>query len=93
MTDTIIVYGARCVWWDDISKTANSGPGRSGIPLCPHCHSPLFQMEPEKWQASIDRYETEGHPGYRKQAEWMRGRCFTNMAAADSAYARMTPLS
>lgn len=86
--DTLIVYGARCVWWENISETANSGPGRTGIPLCPHCRSPLFQMEPDKWWEGVDRYEAAGHPGYRLKTEWLRGRCFPNMAEADAAYAQ-----
>lgn len=85
-TDTLIVSGARCTWWDDISKTGNSGPGRSGIPLCPHCRSPLFQQGPDAWWRNVDRYQADGHPGYRGLIEWMRGRCFRTMGDAWDAY-------
>lgn len=88
MTDTLIVYGARCVWWDDISKAAKlvGVPGEHALPCCPHCHSVLYQMEPAEWFEGLDRYEREGHPGYIKQWEWMRGRCFPNLEAATAAY-------
>lgn len=75
MTDTLIVYGMNCGWWDDISKTANTGQGRTGIPICPHCRSVLFQTEPAKWWAGVDRYEADGHPGYRAEIEQKRGFC------------------
>jgi len=85
-TDTLIVSGARCAWWDDISETANSGPGRSGIPLCPHCRSPLYQHEPKAWWSGVDRHEATVHPGYRAMIEWSRGRCFPSFSAMQVAY-------
>jgi hypothetical protein len=91
MTDTLIVNGARCAWWDDISKTANTGPGRQGLPVCPHCRSPLFQHEPEGWWQGVDRHEANGNPGYRKFIEWLRGQCFRNYGDALAAYRKENP--
>lgn len=86
MTDTLIVFGARCTWWDDISKTANTGPGRSGIPICPHCRGPLFQYDPAEWWDSVARYTAEEHPDYRAMIEWARGKCFKRLDDAKAAF-------
>lgn len=87
--DTRIVYGARCAWWGSIDKTALTPPGPSGhrIPCCPHCSSPLFEMDDEAaWFAGVDRHEANGHPGYRTFVEWLRGKCFPSPRAAMAAY-------
>ena len=80
------VYGANCVWWDTIDKTARTP---SGLPCCPHCGSVLFQQPLDKWWADIDKYEANGHPGYRKFVEWWRGKCFPTMEALERAYAKV----
>lgn len=86
-TDTRIVYGARCVWWDSIDKVATDKP----IPTCPHCGNILFEMEsPEVWWGCVDTFEAAGHPGYRRLVEWMRGKCFPTTAAAREAYKKET---
>ena len=100
--DTRIAYGVGCTWWDSIYKTGTTTPGRmtvrrgdgtpvevsdAQLPCCPHCGSMLFEVENEQvWFEGVDRYEQDGHPGYRKQMEWMRGKCFKDMAAAKAAY-------
>ena len=86
--DALIVSGARCTWWDDISKTGNTGPGRSGLPTCPHCGSPLYQHEPEVWWRNVDRYVAAHRFGYRSMVEWMCGQCFSSFKAAQEAYNR-----
>lgn len=91
MADTRIPYGIRCTWWDSISKvalTAPSGPHGIRIPCCPHCGSPLFEVESEQvWFEGVDRHEANGNPGYRAMVEWGRGKCFPNYAALTKAYA------
>lgn len=58
-----------------------------GLPCCPKCGGMLFEVgSEEQWMASVDKYEREGHPGYRDFILWQRGKCFPNMAAAVSAY-------
>lgn len=91
MKDTRIVYGARCTWWDSIDKIGKL-PG--GLPCCPHCNSPLFEMESEtEWFDSVDRY-AQTHPGYREKIEWGRGKCFVGLGGLDRAYeARETTAS
>lgn len=87
-TDPRIVYGARCTWWGAIDQAA---PGRplgaiegalagavGGIPGCPHCGGPLFEVVDEAtWWAGVDKHEAERDPGYRGFIEWLRGRCFS----------------
>lgn len=90
--DQRIVYGAGCTWWDGIYAVGHiPGTGSPfnprGIPGCPHCTSPLFEIENEAaWWESVDLYEAAGHPGYRAMIEWARGKCFPNMAALVRAY-------
>lgn len=87
-TDTRIVYGARCTWWDSIDKVATLDIGPTGgLPCCPHCRGVLMEVPTAaEWWAGADKYEANGHPGYHAMIEWMRGRCFKNMDAATAAY-------
>lgn len=86
--DTRIPYGARCTWWDSIDKVGKRATPTGSIPCCPHCRNVLFEVESEEvWFAGADRYEADGHPGYRAMLEWSRGKCFPNLAALEAAYA------
>ena len=81
--DERVVYGVHCVWWDSIHQTVN----REGLPSCPYCGSVLFEMASEKiWFKKVDRYEKDGHPGYRKFVEWLRGKCFKTYDVAWKVY-------
>lgn len=72
--DQRIAYGATCSWWDSITEVAATP---SGLPCCPHCGGVLFEVEDEaQWWAGVERYEENGHPGYRGMIEWARGKCF-----------------
>ncbi len=87
-TDTRIVYGMRCVWWDGIEKTART-PERDGhsFPCCPCCGSVLMQMDdPKQWWDTVEKHEAAGHPGYRAFIEWMKGKCFPDMKSAKAVY-------
>ncbi|MCC8949310.1 hypothetical protein H8A97_30465 [Bradyrhizobium sp. Arg62] len=86
--DTRIVYGFRCVWWDGIEKVGSKGQGPlGGLPCCPHCGSPLFEMpSPKEWWDGVERHQANGHPGYRDFIEWLKGRCFPTVQAAKAAY-------
>ena len=87
-TDDRIVFGMRCVWWDGIEKAGKlATPSGHGLPCCPHCSSPLMQMDdPATWWGQVEKHEANGHPGYRAFIEWMKGKCFPDMAAAKAAY-------
>jgi hypothetical protein len=80
----------RCVWWDGIEMVGKM-PGTEGrlgsLPCCPHCNSPLMQMDdPAQWWATVEKHEADGHAGYRAFIEWMKGKCFPTMSAAQAAY-------
>ena len=78
-----IVYGANCTWWDGIGK-ASQLP--NGIPCCPFCKSVLFEFPNlEAFMAGSDKYEADGHPGYKNLLIWQRGKCFKTMGIAKKA--------
>lgn len=89
-TNSLIVYGARCAWWDTIDNAgAIPRPGSpfGGLPCCPHCRSPLFQMTDSEWWSGVERYEREKPwPGYRQMLEWQRGKCFPSIDHVKAAY-------
>lgn len=89
--DYRIVTGANCSWWGSISEVGTAG---SGLPVCPQCGSPLFEVESEAvWWAQVDRF-IEANPdremvegitvadGYRDFIEWGRGKCFPGREGA-----------
>ncbi len=90
IVDTRIVYGFRCVWWDGIEQVGKmkGGDGPLGsLPCCPHCGSPLMQMDsPAQWWDGVAKHEVNGHPGYRAFIEWLKGKCYPTIQAAAEAY-------
>lgn len=79
-----IVYGARCTWWDSITK-AGQLPD-SGLPCCPHCRGVLFEVPNDvAWWASVAEHDQD-NPGYRQLIEWSRGKCFTDWRLCTAAY-------
>jgi hypothetical protein len=86
MPDTRIVYSVSGTWWDSIDKIAT----RDGLPCCPQCGSLLFETgNMEDWQRGVDRFDIT-HPGYAAMVKWGRGKCFPDMAALATAYAKET---
>ena len=83
--DTRIVYGARCTWWDSIDHVST----KRAVPTCPHCGSPLFELDDEaSWWRQVERYQRE-HPedaSYRDMMAWARGRCFPTFEALRRAW-------
>jgi alkyl hydroperoxide reductase subunit AhpF len=92
--DTRVVYGARCFWWGDIQdvgllKMPGESAIRGDLPCCPHCRSPLFEVDDEAtFLAGAEKYEADGHPGYVEFIKWSKGRCFPSLVAAQQAYER-----
>ncbi len=87
MTDTRFVYGARCAWFGPISAVGTTRGGRIGIPCCPHCGSVLYEMDDEAtWWAGVDKFEANGHPGYRKFVEWCADKHFMSSSDGVVAY-------
>lgn len=89
MSDTRIVYGAGCMWWDSIDKVSSlKGYSGSTLPCCPICKGMLFEVPDMKtWEDGAKKYEEDGHPGYFKFLTWLRGKCFKTRKEADAAYA------
>lgn len=83
--DTMVVYAARCTWWDYKSQ---AGRLASGLPCCPFCRSVLFETELADWDRNVIAAgpPPEGHPAhgvdYPKFVGWLRGRCRPSIAAA-----------
>ena len=65
---TPVWYGRCNHWTEDWSTLATS---ERGIPLCPLDGAPGFHAD-ETWWPSVDRYEADGHPGYRARVEGNR---------------------
>jgi hypothetical protein len=89
MTDTRFCYGATCTWFGPIA--AVGALGERALPCCPHCRGVLFEMENEaEWWSGVDRYERDGHPGYRAVQEWQRlhSTCFPTFDKLTAAYER-----
>lgn len=89
--DTRYVYSARCTWNGPIQAV---GKLPSGLPCCPQCRSPLFELPSElEWTKAAHAYEREGHTGYASFMTWMRGRCFrgsSRLLDAAQAYQKET---
>lgn len=83
MSDTkLIVYGARCVWWDSPEK---AGQSTDDMPCCPHCKSVLLQQPEEQWiQAATDHDKRA--PGYLRFVLWLKSKCYPNWGAAQLAH-------
>lgn len=75
--DTRLAYGATCTWFGPIKEVHET---KEGLPCCPFCAGILFELDTEaEWWQGIDKYENEGHPGYRAMWEWQRRQqvCFS----------------
>lgn len=85
--DQRIAYGARCTWWDSITKAGRVGKVVGGLPCCPHCGGVLFEVESERlWWEQVDRYAKTTAEGYREFMAWARGKCFRNYDTAAEQY-------
>lgn len=83
--DPRLVYGARCVWWDHISKASQNA---AGLPCCPHCGSVLFEVDSWRtWDANVAAHTLKsGDADYPKFIAWLRGRCIPTAEAARAAF-------
>lgn len=80
MKDKRIVYGARCLWWGSIHEVKEITG--YGIPGCPHCGSPLFEVDSiETWNAGIEKY-SKNDPQYAQFVDWLRTHHRTNFDTA-----------
>ncbi len=88
MNDERIVYAVGCTWWDSIDQVGKHP--ENGLPCCPKCKSMLLEIDNiAEWDKGVLKYESDGHPGYSKMINWMRGKCFPNMRIAQDRWDRL----
>lgn len=63
---TVVWYGICGHWTDDWTKLQGVG-----VPRCPIDGAPGYHASPT-WWADVDRYEADGHPGYRAKVMALR---------------------
>ena len=80
--DTRIAYGVLCPWWDAVGKAKNAG-----IPVCPYCEKPLYEMSESLWKDRMTAFN-RARPGYTELMTWMRGKCFRSFMIAEEKYHR-----
>ena len=87
--DPRIVYGARCSWWESIKHVGINQ--ENGLPVCPHCGSPLLEVEnEERWIKGAQNFEDEGMANYVEFIEWVRGKCFPGPTGINDAREQFT---
>lgn len=90
MKDTRLAYGAQCTWFGLIKEVGGRGTGPLGpLPCCPLCGGMLFELDTEKkWWDGVDKYEKDGHPGYRAMWVWAKAqeKCFKTLSSLQEAY-------
>lgn len=59
-------YGVCRHWTEDWGTLV-----KGGVPTCPVDGAPGFHSDGGWWEA-VDRYEADGHPGYRLEVENLR---------------------
>lgn len=86
-SDTRIVYGVRCTWWDSIAKVATLD---SGIPCCPHCRGVLMEVPDFKtWNRNVEKHaKRSGDAEYPAFIRWLRGRCLPTATKAREHFNR-----
>ena len=66
----MIWYGL-CTYWTDDWDTLNL----KGIPACPECENPGFQMTVQEWNEGIAKYEVPDNPGYAVFITELKEKC------------------
>jgi len=58
MNERLVVYCSRCEMWFDTKNGWKAHKTKSGLPLCPACLAPLFQIEAnEFYKKNVERME------------------------------------
>jgi hypothetical protein len=76
----LIVYGARCCWWNTIDRAGRLGGQPHGLPCCPYCESPLFEIAEELWWEQAQEVEDNGRDNYVDFVKWLQGKCLISGA-------------
>jgi len=69
----LIWYGL-CTYWTDDWDNLNLKESQ-GIPSCPECENPGFQMTVQEWNEGIEKYEADGNPGYGECIAELKEKC------------------
>lgn len=64
-------YGTCTYWTDDWEALSNE----KGIPICPDCGGPGFEISIQAWNEGIEKHEADGNPGYGKFVETLKENC------------------
>lgn len=85
--DTRVVYGVTCTYWGDITTVAV----RNGLPVCPSCRRPLYEMENEAVMLLGAAEFDKTHPGYLDMVKWAKNRkpCWKSMEQLEAEYRRL----
>jgi hypothetical protein len=81
MNDEQEIWYGFCTYWTDdwealAHHTVPEGAAiSSGIPCCPECKSPGFQMTLQDWNEGIKKYEADDNPGYGAFINEMKSMC------------------
>lgn len=87
MSDSSVVYGATCVWWD-LFHNAAVGPPPFNVPVCPKCGGVLYEL-PDLfawWKQVGEYYKMLGVADGEDFIEWLQGKCFPTLEDARLAY-------
>jgi hypothetical protein len=74
----MVTYGAVCSWWDDKEK---AGTTSTGLPCCPYCMSPLFEIPLVQGWNRVVTEENRPHwftvdlALWSEFLEWSRDKC------------------
>lgn len=49
MEEELVIYCSRCEMWFDTKNGWKTHRSKSGLPLCPNCLAPLFQIESDEF--------------------------------------------
>jgi Zn finger protein HypA/HybF involved in hydrogenase expression len=69
--ERMLWHGCCSFWTDDWSKVVTVG---SGIPVCPTCKRPGFQIVARKWFEAAEKY-AKAHPGYLTFLGHLKDQC------------------
>jgi len=89
MNDEQEIWYGFCTYWTDdwealAHHTVPEGAAiSSGIPCCPECKSPGYQMTLKNWNDGIAKYEAEDNAGYGKFIEELKGKCHGKTTIAE----------
>lgn len=74
----MVWYGYCTYWtddWDKLKLDLDYHSNEIGMPLCPCCGAPGFQMAAGRWFAGASTFQAMGNPGYVSFVENTKEQC------------------